>query len=368
MNKNFYGERLHQLRIINNMALNDLGDKIGTSKQYVYQLETNVQKPNDLLVACLSQVLHVLPSFFTRSYDNRVEEGQCYFRKAKTTPDGEKEKVRHCAALLEDYVHFIETEFDLPPINFDGKEAQSNEEIEKAADAARMHWGLGLDRPIDDMSRTLENAGAIITYFKSLSDKVDAFSINRVRPIVIRNPAKDNACRQRFDLAHECGHLILHKFNEFIPEDELKEEQANRFASAFLLPRVGFMQEFYPAFQGYRINWSLLLKLKKRWKVSFGAMIRRAYDLDIIDPLKYRSAYVYLRKTGQIKTEIGDEDIPLETATLLPSITKELLDNYRNNLTQFIIDRGMSFSLLSEATAYPFSSVLDEELRSFIGN
>ena len=365
MNQKFYGRRLRQLRIINNMALSDLGDKVGTSKQYISQIENDLQMPNELLIACLSQVLHVLPSFFTRPYNNIIEEGECYFRKAKTTTGSEKEKARHCAAILEDYVHFVENEFNLPDINFSNIDVKTNEDIEKAADTARENWRLGLDRPIDNMSKTLENAGAIITHFQSLSDKVDAFSINRARPIVIRNPVKDNACRQRFDLAHECGHLILHKYDEFTPDNELLEIQANRFASAFLLPRIGFMQEFRFAFQG-RINWDLLLKLKRRWKVSFGAMIRRAYDLNLIDPLKYRSAYVYLRKTGQMKNERGDEEIPLEQANLLPGVTEMLLKEYMDILINFMKNEGISFSVLKEVTAYPFSSVLDNKICNFV--
>lgn len=40
--------------------------------------------------------------------------------------------------------------------------------------------------------------------------KVDALSVNRKFPIIIRNIAKESACRIGFDLAYECGHLIMH--------------------------------------------------------------------------------------------------------------------------------------------------------------
>lgn len=56
----------------------------------------------------------------------------------------------------------------------------------------------------------VENQGAIVTTFDGVSDKVDALSINRKYPIIIRNTAKESVCRMRFDIAHECGHLIMH--------------------------------------------------------------------------------------------------------------------------------------------------------------
>lgn len=367
MNNIFHGERLRQVRIIRDMSLNDVAQQLYASKQYIHQLEMNIQKPNEMFVQALADVFEIKPSFFYRNYENRIYEGECYFRKAKSTPTHIKEKAVHCAALLEDYIVFIENEFDLPEVQFDLQQFDfqiddykqyTNSDIEKLTEQVRLKFGLGLDRPIDNMVRVLENNGVIVTYFRPLLDKIDAFSINRVRPIVIRNSEKENVCRQRFDLAHECGHLILHKFSEMEIEDPLKEEQANRFASAFLLPRTAFIREFAPAFGRY-INWNYLFELKKRWKVSFAAIIRRAYDLGLIDAIKYRSAYIYLRKTGQMKTEKGDNLLSLEQVELLPEITSELLKNFKKSLDYFLENVGFSYDLLGAVTNFNFSSILD---------
>lgn len=76
-------------------------------------------------------------------------------------------------------------------------------DIEEFAEGLRQEWGLDIETLIDNVTKNLENEGVIVTYFTDLSDKVNIFSINRKRPIVIRNNEKYNSCRLRFDLAYE---------------------------------------------------------------------------------------------------------------------------------------------------------------------
>jgi Zn-dependent peptidase ImmA (M78 family) len=50
--------------------------------------------------------------------------------------------------------------------------------------------------------------------------------------------------RKLFNLAHEVGHLVLHNAIEVNSRDlDRMENQANRFAEAFLLPRRMFARE-----------------------------------------------------------------------------------------------------------------------------
>jgi hypothetical protein len=79
-----------------------------------------------------------------------------------------------------------------------------------------------------------------------------------------------------------------------------REKQADRFASAFLMPQKGFAREFW---SGGRVNWSKVFDLKRRWKVSAQAMIHRAYDLDLINAVEYRRAYKAISAKGWRKGE-----------------------------------------------------------------
>jgi Zn-dependent peptidase ImmA (M78 family) len=169
------------------------------------------------------------------------------------------------------------------------------------------------------MMRVVENAGAIVTYFQGVSERVDALSMDRARPIIVRSSLKESLCRQRFDLAHECGHLVAHRGLQ--TGDRETEDQANRFASAFLLPRAGFIPEF-PV--GKTLNWTAIYQLKLRWKVSARAIIRRAFDLRLISARQYRTANIHLVKTGQARVEKYDNELPLEQPELLDNALQAL--------------------------------------------
>ncbi len=368
MSEEFIGDRLRQIRLINEKSLQDIGEAISATKQYIQQIEAGLQQPTKMTQNALADYFGVSKSFFMQTY-NHIYETECNFRKAKSTPVNIKEKAQQYASLLEEYIKFLdEDEFDLPTISFLNEDIDyknlSALNIEMLAEELRKEWGLDVETPIDDMTKALENAGAIVTYFNELSDKVDAFSISRNRPLVIRNNEKYNGCRLRFDLAHECGHLVLHKCSDNAEDIELKEEQANRFASAFLLPRKGFFQEFYSVFAGININWCKMAELKKRWKVSFASMVHRAYDLNLINDVKYRNAYIYLRKSGQSKIERGDAYINIETSSLLENMTNDLIENNIEDLASFIRNKGWSANLFEKVLPFNVDKVKEYMIKN----
>ena len=67
------------------------------------------------------------------------------------------------------------------------------------------------------------------------SDKIDAFSRLGAVSVIVLNTARKSTSRWIFDIAHELGHFVLHSLG--IPTKE-KEDQADYFAGAFLLPRT----------------------------------------------------------------------------------------------------------------------------------
>jgi len=81
---------------------------------------------------------------------------------------------------------------------------------ERASKMLRQIWSLS-DRPVKNMLWLLERQGVRIFSLPGEDRDVDAFSFwHGGRPYIFINPDK-SAERLRFDLAHELGHLILHK-------------------------------------------------------------------------------------------------------------------------------------------------------------
>jgi hypothetical protein len=51
------------------------------------------------------------------------------------------------------------------------------------------------------------------------------------------------------------------------------------------------------------MDWTALYSLKQRWKTSAAAMIRRAYDLRLINAVLYQRSYKYMAAQGWLKGE-----------------------------------------------------------------
>lgn len=134
-----------------------------------------------------------------------------------------------------------------------------------------------------------------------------------MKPYIILGAEKNCCVRSRFDLAHELGHSVMH-FN-IRKEDRNKhhriiEKQANRFASAFLMPASSFASDVYT------VSLDNFVYLKRKWKVSISAMVRRCYDLNIIN----EEQYTYLNKSisarGWKRNEPLDDELPFEKPVL----------------------------------------------------
>jgi Zn-dependent peptidase ImmA (M78 family) len=171
---------------------------------------------------------------------------------------------------------------------------------------ALLHLPLG---PINNLTAAVEDVGVVIATHKFGSTRTDAVSewIPAHPPIVLMNVDDSiGGDRYRWTLAHELGHLIMHAF----PSEKM-EEEANRFASEFLMP--GF--EIKHQLRNVRLP--NLALLKRIWKVSMGALLERAKQLKTISPTQYRYMRVNFGKLHYNTREPAELDIPIEKPTLL---------------------------------------------------
>jgi Zn-dependent peptidase ImmA (M78 family)/transcriptional regulator with XRE-family HTH domain len=323
----FNGNELRLARQYHGYTLNDLANLIEKSRQYVHQLETGRTEPTLQTIELLAEKLDVMPEFFCSSGQTYFADEQFHFRKNVTAKIAFRQTVKARGEFFERVVKFIDKNLTLPPVNFPSYEAETNEDVERAAENARRHWDLGTG-PISNMVRVVENAGAVVTSFDGVSATVDALSITAKRPIIIRNDAKQSPYRLRFDLGHETGHLIMHEGH--VTGDRLTESQANRFASAFLMPRTTFAKDFLLAGKsGSRISWQGLSEIKLKWKVTKAAILYRAKDLNLIDDNQYVSAVIGLKKRGEGIIESEDSSLDKEKFELINNAIMGL-NNYSN--------------------------------------
>jgi len=356
MANKFLGEKLRLARLLNGMTLKELGDAVTASRQFIHQLEGDIRQPPEDMLYALCETLSVRKNFFYKKLDNDVKFEHCHFRKRKTTPVGLANRVCSYSTIFEELVGFLSEYVEFPepdvPDLSNNADTYTNLEIEEAAESCRKHWKLGLDNPIENITNVLENAGVVITSFSGVSEKVDALSLYRKRPIIIRNSAKESPCRLKFDLAHECGHFVLHNGTE--TGDIITESEANRFASAFIFPRSSFVREFTRNFVVNReSSWQPIYQLKIRWGMSLKAIIYRAHFLKIISSQQYRAANVRLSKTGQTKNEKFDDRVEKEVPELLTSSIKLLNQALGINFSKLADRLHITPETLSTITGIP---------------
>src|SRR5665647_261025 len=201
----FYGEKLRLARLLNGYTQQKLGELVSTTRQYIHQLESDLKQPADDVLNALCESLCVRETFFITPPGNDVKFEQCHFRKRKTTPVGLANKVLAYSTIFEEFVSYLNLHLELPVPNFPtiphSDAGYTNNEIELAAEKCRKRWKLGINTPISNVTKLLENQGVVITEYNGVSDKVDALSVNRKFPIIVRNNVKESVCRMRFDLA-----------------------------------------------------------------------------------------------------------------------------------------------------------------------
>ncbi|MEQ5232893.1 MULTISPECIES: XRE family transcriptional regulator [Providencia] len=298
----FKGSNLRLARLYHELSLEQVAERVGKTRQYIQRLETDDASPTQELTNELANALQVNIDFFYENSDVLVNEEIVHFRKRSSTRMSTKLATLSRAELYRRLINIFDEYLNLPPVKFPSIKVVTQDDIERAAEKCRSDWGLGMG-PIENMTRLAEKLGAFVTSFESVSDEVDALSVPLSRPFIVRNMAKRSPCRQRFDIAHEVGHLILHE--GISTGDRITESQANRFASALLLPRSS-MAKYFPRPIGGRIDWKGLSNFKLTWNVSKAAIIYRAHQLSLLTDAQYKTAFFGLKRKGEAIDEKED--------------------------------------------------------------
>lgn len=320
----FDGANLRLARCAQALSLADVGEATGKSKQYIQRVEAGNDVPTQELAEKLADFLSVDARFFYSGAKQTLSEDVFHFRKLMGTKPTDKQTAMAKGELFRRFVDYVDATLKLPPVNFPEHDISSPECAERAAEKCRAHWGLG-SGPIGSMVRVVENAGAVVTTFEGAAREIDALSIAAARPIVVTNSADASACRVRFGHAHEVGHFVGHVGRK--TGDKASEAEANRFASAFLMPRSTFAKEFPALRGGTQINWIALSELKMRWRVSKAAMLYRARQLGLLSEDLYKRALIgRLFAKSERYAEREDPLIPHEQPELLNSAV-DLLTN-----------------------------------------
>ncbi|WP_243718790.1 ImmA/IrrE family metallo-endopeptidase [Actinomadura sp. 7K534] len=305
-------ERLTLARRLRGMRKNQLAQAVGTTPKAIGQYEAGVQRPEERTVRRLAIALGVPVEFFHAGRSPVSMDG-AHFRSLRSTTQIERDQALAYGRIATDVVALLETLVDFPAVNLPEHPVPPDEIAGSGpVEAARLTRKALLDEagPVPHVVRLLEAHGVLVLVLPSAAERVDAFSVGvHPRPMVFFNPAKGDYWRNRFDAAHELGHLVMHADAE--PGEKVVEDQAHRFAAEFLMPADDIAGEL-PA----QPDWERLAVLKSTWGVSMAALLYRSRTLGIMTETAYRNAMSTLSSRGWRRQEPGPSK-PLEQPTML---------------------------------------------------
>ena len=322
MNNRFNGNKLKEALQYRGLRMSDLARQTNLSKQSISQYCNDATEPSFPNISKIAFALGFPPEFFLNRDSISVETSNIYFRSqaaaTKTTQISQRIKMEYVGRLYEVLLNYVDLpSLNIPIVQFEGGNDPIDSdsvnvagEIENIASFVRKEWSLGKG-PITNLQYVLESHGIIVTGFRNVDDRIDAFSqkmkVNdNIYYVVALSLGKKPLERLRFDMGHELGHILFHDWDdphEALSKEEFnaQEKQANLFASALLLPKDAFYRDIAP----YSTELEYYLELKKKWRVSMQAMIYRARQLDIISWNQYSYMMRQVSKRGWRTNEPG---------------------------------------------------------------
>lgn len=324
---NFRGRRLTEARLARGLFKKSLADMIGVTGTAITRYEEGDDKPQLDKLEALAAKLNFPVDFFLRPEWPERPDLVFWRSRAAETKSAREMTEQRMVWLCETFA-FLESEVNFPPFKIPDLGLPEDfrlitpELIEKAAQDLRNAWGLR-NLPVQDTILALENAGIPVIRLEIPSDKQDGFCFpSRLlkRTFVGINIYQVTGARARYDVGHELGHAVLHR-NVTVEQSrdptlaKMQEEQAHRFAGAFLFPKSAFLAEVSVPSLDYFSN------LKRRWGMSIAAMVYRAFNLGLVD--EFERTHLYQKMTrrgwrGPLREPFDSpEDMPLERPRML---------------------------------------------------
>lgn len=317
------GERLRTLRELLGLTGGALSDLCGVSQSWISQVETKAREASEEGLRAVADGTGTPMSFFY-ARPSTIPRDSLHFRKQASASRTVTKRVQafygESYRVGEDLLHHAD--YPTPPLPYAVADVLTDEDVEGLANRTRETLRLAHDQPIPNLTRAMERIGIAVA------------------PIVLTDPAGEEqspsqhhfgmsywggigevalvayfpgaqADRDRFTLAHELGHLVLHTFR---PQAANPEGEANRFASALLVPGDRALAEISD-----RLPLTGYARLKATWGVSIQALIMRGHAVGNISDSRKRSLFVQLTQKGWRKNEpvtVGRES-PILLWTLL---------------------------------------------------
>jgi Zn-dependent peptidase ImmA (M78 family)/transcriptional regulator with XRE-family HTH domain len=312
MNNRFNPEMLQLARQFRGVSQIALAKATGITQGYLSKIENGLIEPGEDTLEILSRVLS-FPQvhFFNQDRVYGLPISVHAYRKKASVPQKTLDSVQaemnlrmmHYRKLLRSVD--ISKEYELPYLDIE----QYGGDAEEIASLVRRTWMMP-NGPVKNLIDFVERAGVLIFVCDFPDGKVDGVTMAvKGMPPCIFLSKNQPADRMRFSLAHELGHLIMHRQPSPSMEDE-----ANKFAAAFLMPSKDIYYDLKYA------SIKSLAALKPVWKVSIAALLYRSITIGAITKSQGDYMWRQLSSMGFRLREPSELDFPHESAALTTDV------------------------------------------------
>jgi Zn-dependent peptidase ImmA (M78 family)/transcriptional regulator with XRE-family HTH domain len=287
--------RLRRAREMRGLTQSDLAEAADVDQSHVAVLEAGFRQPSAQVLTSLARALDLPPSYFRQPVRAYLSGGTLRYRAKADLGKRAAARIRGEAEHLLDIVMWLSERVNRVPTRLP---SGGGDPVE-AARAVRELMKPDPTGPISHLVRNFEKLGGVIVALGP-EEGFDAFAewggrLQDLPVIAISDGVPPD--RLRMNVAHEIGHLVLHR--DSMIAMRLAEDQAFKFASALLMPPKSISRDFASA--GTDVD--ALLALKRKWGVSVQALVRCARDLGHVSERHYRTLNARISRMGWKRDE-----------------------------------------------------------------
>lgn len=298
----------------------ELAEMIGIDQGNISRIERGLQVPMKETMEKIAKALDYTIDFFKHPY-KVISFESSYYRRRLKMPKKELLKAEGNINISKVSLDALLQLVELPEPNYIKCDIEKEGKPEDCARKLKTHWQMP-DGYVSNLTSILEKNGIVVINMDFEGVEIDGHAIvteNNVPIIFVNRDIPSD--RYRLTLAHELGHLVLHVGKE-ISEERNVEEEAFLFAGELLMPEREIKYDLT------EVSIEKLMDLKKYWKVSMGALLKRSHVLGVVTDNQYKYLWQQMSKMGYRKREPEELDFAKEQ----PGIVKQLVDAHLDEL------------------------------------
>lgn len=353
---------LINLRELNGLTRKELANQLNISEETVWHYEKNVIEPNIGILRNLTNIFSVKSNYFFKKDDipNVAQINNLSYKKFNENIEEIKFELQYLN-FLHYYLNYFKSFVNLPYRNLLSLEKRiakiynkkmlfknKTEDFEKIAFEARRYLKLNANKKL---MYTLEQNGIYIVE-KDLNKTLDAYSIwIDDYPYIVLNKNCQSESKRIFSIAKQLGHLLLHKDIDFLflTQKEYKniEQEADIFASCFLLPKETIVNDFKTIIK-QKNNPKSYIPLKEKYYISISNIEHRCYKLNLLTKEEHSCFYKKLNDYGYLKLEPFDKEWLITVPSKIYFMIKHILDNHLISVEEILNKHDIKQSFLND--------------------